>query len=178
MRQAELLGLRWRDVDRETGTITVRHQLATNEPERIFVELKTKSSRRTISLPPPVLDILRRHHIRQLEHRLQSGGKWQDHDLVFSRNHGLPYHPTEIRRHWKGVKAKAGIPEHVRFHDLRHSALTILATRGVPPRTLMGIAGHSTIAVTMQIYAHLDADNVRSSIDLMSDLYTDNKVSS
>lgn len=178
MRQAEILGLRWRDVDRETGTITIRHQLATNEPDRIFVELKTKSSRRTISLPPPVLDMLRRHHTRQLEQRLQSGGKWYDFDLVFSRNHGLPYHPTEVRRHWRKVKLTAGIPESVRFHDLRHSALTILASRGVPPRTLMGIAGHSTIAVTMQIYAHLDTDSVRSSIDLMSDLYTANKVSS
>ena len=69
------------------------------------------------------------------------------------------------------MKAEAGIPEHVRFHDLRHSALTILASRGTPVRTLMGIAGHSNLATTMQIYAHLDADNVRTSIDLMSDLY-------
>ncbi len=142
------------------------------------MELKTKSSRRTISLPPPVLEIVRRHYTRQIERRLLSGGMWRDLDLVFSAVDGRPYRPTEILVHWKGVKIKAGIPDHVRFHDLRHSALTILATRGVPPRTLMGIAGHSTIAVTMQIYAHLDADSVRSSIDLMSDLYEVNNASS
>ncbi len=178
MRQAELLGLRWRDVDRETGTINIRHQFAINEPRRMFVELKTKSSRRTITLAPPVLAILRRHHTNQLKRRLQAGGAWENHDLVFSGANGRPYQPTTLRKDWKIVKSTAGIPDHVRFHDLRHSALTILATRGVPPRTLMGIAGHSTIAVTMQIYAHLDADSVRTSLDLMSDLYEVKRVSS
>lgn len=178
MRQAELLGVRWRDVDRELGTIHVRHQLKVIDRAPAFVELKTKSSRRVITLAPPVLTILRKHHTRQLERRLLTGGAWQDHDLVFSVTNGRPYRPDEIRAHWKAVKVKAGVPAHVRFHDLRHSALTILATRGVAPRTLMGIAGHSTIAVTMQIYAHLDADNVRTSIDLMSDLYEVNNVSS
>jgi len=178
MRQAELLGLRWRDVDRDLGRINVRHQLKVINRAPSFVELKTKQSRRAITMPPPVLAILRKHHTHQLERRLQAGGEWQDHDLVFSFTNGRPYRPDEIRKHWRVVKATAGIPAPVRFHDLRHSALTILATRGVAPRTLMGIAGHSTIAVTMQIYAHLDADSVRTSIDLMSDLYEVNNVSS
>jgi integrase len=171
LRQAELLGLRWRDVDRDTGTVTVRYQLQRGAGAPTFVELKTRSSRRTITLPSSVQSILRAHYRRQLERRLQAGGAWRDNDLVFCDAHGNHLHPEEVRRHWIAAKERAGIPEHVRFHDLRHSALTILASRGVPLRTLMGIAGHSTIAVTMQIYAHLDADSVRESIELMSDLY-------
>jgi integrase len=172
LRQAELLGLRWRDVNRDTGTLTVRYQLQrySNPPE--FVELKTRHSRRTITLPPPVVSILRAHYRKQLERRLQAGDAWHDYDLMFAAANGRPYRPEELRANWKVIKAVADIPEHVRFHDLRHSALTILATRGVLPRTLMGIAGHATFAITMQIYAHLDADSVRESVDLMSDLYT------
>ncbi len=92
MRQGELLGLRWRDVDGETDTVNVRYQLAVHDPSTMLAELKTKSSRRTIS--PPVLDIVRRHHTRQLERRLQSGGAWHDHDIVFCRDYGLPITPT------------------------------------------------------------------------------------
>jgi integrase len=175
LRHAELLGLRWQDVDRESGTIAVRYQLQRGKGDPVFLELKTRSSRRTISLPPPVLAILRVHYRRQLERRLQAGPAWQDHDLVFSGPNGRQLRPDEIYASWNWVKRETGISAHVRFHDLRHTALTILATRGVPPRTLMGIAGHSTIAVTMQIYAHLDADSVRESINLMSDLYGEAK---
>jgi integrase len=178
LRHAELLGLRWRDVDREAGTITVKYQLQRGKGDPVFLELKTRSSRRTISLPPPVLTILRAHHRRQLERRLLAGPAWRDHDLVFCGPNGRQYRADEIYASWSRVKLATGIPTHVRFHDLRHTALTILATRGVPPRTLMGIAGHATIAVTMQIYAHLDVNSVRESIDLMSDLYEVNNVSS
>jgi len=170
LRQAELLGLRWGNIDREAGTVTVRHQLKIVDGEPTFAELKTKSSRRTITLAPSVLAILRNHYRRQLECRLRADG-WQDHQIVFSFANGRPLRPDEIRKHWKVVKERAGIPAHVRFHDLRHSALTIMASRGVPPGTLKHIAGHATIATTMQVYTHPDAENMRTATGLMGDLY-------
>jgi integrase len=171
LRQSELLGLRWRDVDREAGTLTIRHQLGRRSNPPAFVELKSRYSRRVVTLPPPALAILRAHYRRQLERRLLAWDTWQDYDLVFAKGAGGPYTTDQVRSHWHVLRAKAGLPEHVRFHDLRHSALTILAARGTDPRTLMGIAGHSDIATTMQIYAHLVPQNVRDSIDRMSDLY-------
>ncbi len=76
------------------------------------------------------------------------------------------------------MRKRAGLPETVRFHDLRHGALTMLAARGTPVRTLTGIAGHANSATTLGIYAHLDMDNVRTSVDLMADLYGAEKESS
>ncbi|MDQ3654045.1 MAG: site-specific integrase, partial [Chloroflexota bacterium] len=171
LRMAELLGLRWLDIDMDTGTIQVRHQLQVIDGTPQLVDLKTKSSRRTVPLAPPVLRILRAHRTRQIARRLQTGVPWAEAGFVFSWDRGGSISDTHLRNHWFAIRSKSGLPEHVRFHDLRHGALTILAARGTAPRTLMGIAGHSQIATTMQIYAHLDPADVRVATNLMSDLY-------
>ncbi len=171
LRMAELLGLQWIDVDMETGTIQVRHQLQVIDGGPKLVDLKTKSSRRTVPLAPPVLALLRRHRTRQIARRLETGVPWSEAGFVFAWDSGGSISDTHLRNHWFTVRDAAGLPKHVRFHDLRHGALTILASRGTAPRTLMGIAGHSQITTTMQVYAHLDADDVRTATGLMSDLY-------
>ncbi|MDQ3656086.1 MAG: site-specific integrase [Chloroflexota bacterium] len=171
LRLAELTGLRWLDVDMDNGLIQVRRQLKVIDGTPQLVDLKTKSSRRTVPLAPPVLRILRAHRTRQIAQRLVHGVPWSESGFVFAWQDGGSISESYVRKHWFTVRKAAGLPDRVRFHDLRHGALTIMAARGTAPRTLIGIAGHSQIVTTMQVYAHLDAENVRTATGLMSDLY-------
>jgi len=171
LRMAELLGLRWMDVDMDNGNIQVRRQLKVIDGTPQLVELKTKSSRRTVPLAPPVLRLLRTHRKAQIAQRLEHGVPWSESGFVFAYQDGRPISDSSLRNHWFTIRKAASLPDCVRFHDLRHGALTIMAARGTAPRTLMGIAGHSQIATTMQVYAHLDTESVRAATSLMSDLY-------
>jgi len=171
LRMSELLGLRWDDIDLDAGTIHVRHQLHVINKNVVLADLKSKNSRRSVPLVAPVASIVRAHRKRQIADHLAAGIPWPANRFLFAWPDGTPISASHLRRHWLRARADAGISDQVRFHDLRHTALTILATRGTAPRTLMGIAGHGSISVTMQVYAHLDAESVRSSVDLMHDLY-------
>jgi integrase len=172
LRMGELLGLRWNDVDLEHGTIQVRKQLQSIAGALTLVDLKSRSSRRSIALAGGVAAIVRRHRKRQIATQLGAGTRWSENGYVFAWPSGKPISDSYVREQWYEIRAAAGLPDHVRFHDLRHGAFTLLAARGTAPRTLMGIAGHATIATTMQIYAHLDAEDVRASVDRMGDLYS------
>jgi integrase len=170
LRMGELLGLTWADVDLEAAQIAVRHQLQVIDGVPQLVALKSRHSRRSVPIDP-ILAIVRGHRTRQIARRLADGVAWSEDGFVFAWPAGTPVSDSYLRKHWHQVRAAAGLPDRVRFHDLRHGALTILAARGTAPRTLMGIAGHATIATTMDVYAHLDADSARASVELMRDLY-------
>ena len=104
-------------------------------------------------MPDPVLSALKAQRARQAKDRLAAGSSWADNDLVFTTSLGTPIEPTNVTRHFYSVRDKAGLPS-VRFHDLRHTCLTLLLSLGTPPHITQAIAGHSHVDVTMMIYAH------------------------
>lgn len=146
-RQGELLGLTWRDVDLERGTITIRHALQ----RRQIVATKTEKSRRTVDLPEP--DTLRRHKLRQAEALLSIGKRQTEADFVFGDVTGEPLDGTTVTKRFQAIASRAGLSR-IRFHDLRHLTATILLERGVPPRVVMEVLGHSTITL-MNLYSHV-----------------------
>ena len=154
MRQAELLGLRWADVDLSGAVLHVRQQVYRLKGEWVFSEPKTAASRRTISLSGACVEALRSHRARQLEERLGVGAEWEDNDLVFSNRLGRPMAKENLLRgsFWPLLE-KAGLP-HVRFHDLRHSCASMLLAANVNPKVVQEMLGHSSIAVTMDTYSH------------------------
>lgn len=160
LRLGELLGLRWRDVDLDAGTLTVRQQLqwvATDgkrrEPD--FSEPKSKKSRRTIALPTAALGALKSHRARQAEERLRLGEAWQDYDLVFTTEVGTPLSPSNVRnRAFLPLLQRAGLPR-VRIHDLRHSAASLLIGAGESLKTVQEMLGHSSISLTADVYGHI-----------------------
>lgn len=154
LRQGELLGLRWRDVDLLEGTINVRHAMQRIDGALTFVEPKTALSRRTVTLPSSAVAALRTQRVRQNETRLLAGDRWQDWGLVFASTIGTPLNPSNVIHRLHTLLAAAGLPRQ-RFHDLRHCAASLLLAGGVAPRTIMGILGHSQISLTMNTYAHL-----------------------
>lgn len=154
LRQGEALGLRWEHVDLETAVLAVRQTLERGGPEPRFGEPKTERSRRTITMPGVVAAALRRHRKRQLEERLAAGARWVDSGLVFTSPIGTAVDRSGLQKAFKALLRKAGLPD-IRYHDLRHTAATLLLTQGVAARTIMETLGHSQISLTMNTYSHV-----------------------
>jgi integrase len=123
-------------------------------------ETKTERSRRTIALPESVARVLKTHRIRQLEQRLAAGSDWHETGLTFVTGRGTPIDPSEVARDFKRTLTHAKLPP-MRFHDLRHSAASLLLAQGAPLRAIMELLGHSTIALTANTYAHVMPEMMR-----------------
>lgn len=119
-----------------------------------FVEPKSVRSRRTIRMPQIVITALKAHRKRQREERMGLGSAWEDSGLVFTSPIGTPLDPRNVTREFQAMLKATGVSR-VRFHDLRHTAATLLLAQGVDPRTIMETLGHSQISLTMNTYAHV-----------------------
>jgi integrase len=162
MRQGELLGLRWDDVDLAGGTLTVRRALARAERGYALAETKTARSRRTLELAPAAVAALRRQRARSAELRLAAGAAWQDRDgLVFTDQVGRHVRPASVSHGFADALRRLGLP-HVRFHDLRHGAASLLLAQGVPLKVVSETLGHSGITITADTYGHLDREQRRA----------------
>jgi integrase len=148
MRQGELLGLKWEDVDLEARSIRVRQTLSTAMGGGVsFNPPKTAKSRRRIRLTELAVSSLRRHRRAQFEQRMRLAGLWKDYDLVFTTGVGTPMSRADlITRSFKPLLKKAGLPD-IRYHDLRHTCATLLLGKGVHAKLVQELLGHSTIAI-------------------------------
>lgn len=164
LRRGELLGLRWADVDLEAGTLEIAQALQRVRGELRFVRPKTRNSARTIPLPDVCRTALREHGKRQAGEVAEAGDEWHDSGLVFTTKVGTPIEPDNLRRSWEPLRRAAGL-EGVRFHDIRHTCVTLLLNLGIAPNTVMEIVGHSHIGVTMEIYAHASLEEKRKALE-------------
>ena len=154
MRRGEVMALRWQDVDLERATVQVRGSLQPTRDGPRIVEPKTAQSRRQVALTQRAVDAIRQHRVRQAEERLRAGPGWEDHDLVFPCGTGRPLNPTSLRRSFMPLVRRAGLPP-IRFHDLRHTAATLMLVQGVHPKVASEMLGHSNIAMTLDLYSHV-----------------------
>jgi integrase len=155
MRQGELLGLRWQDVDFTLGVASVQQTFYRRGGQKIFHEPKSPRSRRSVAVPPKLLEELRRFRERQAEHRRFFGRDYADHDLVFCQSNGRPLHAHNlVKRDFRPIINRAGLPR-IRFHDLRHTHATHLLRRGVHLKVVQERLGHSTPAFTLHVYSHV-----------------------
>lgn len=171
MRRGEMLALRWNDVDLERGTAFVRRTL--NKIARYGVienEAKTKASRRRIELSSVVVEALKRRRTQQEQIRLAAVDGWQDQDLVFCDEKGCPFVPNTLLSRYRKLLKQIGLPR-MRFHDLRHSAATILLAAGVHPKKVQELLGHSSIRITMDLYSHVVSSMQQDVADKMDDLF-------
>lgn len=171
LRQGEILGLRWSDVDLAGGTLTVRHALARIEGRLVLVEPKSATSRRIVPLPGFVRDGLVAHRARQGAEplRLSPAPKDPFGDLVFVSSRGTPLDGISVTRRFQRILAGAGLP-HQRFHDLRHACATLLLSQGVPARVVMETLGHSEISLTLNTYSHVMPSVGREAAERMDQL--------
>ena len=122
-------------------------------PEQL--RAKDKVSRRRIALSRVAVEALRDHRARQLPERLALGPAWADLDFVFPNTVGKPIDGVNLLpRDFRPLLARAGLPR-MRFHDLRHTAATLLLGRGINPKVVSEMLGHSHVSVTLGIYSHV-----------------------
>ena len=154
-REAELLGLKWQDVDFVHATMSIQRQAKRVKGKGIQLRaLKTKSSRRTIHIGEATLNLLRHHKVQQETRKLETGEAWQENDLIFPSSIGTPMDQSNLVAEFKAILEIAGLPE-IRFHDLRHTAASIMIKYLKDIFSISRTLGHSKPSTTMNIYGHL-----------------------
>jgi integrase len=143
MRRRELLGLTWEAVDLDEARLSVRQTLAWVDGCRRIQPPKTRASRRVIPLPDVVVVALREHRKRQDDERVAAGERWTDTGFVFTTRRGEPLSPYSVTKQWSTIRVKAGVPS-LRFHDLRHTAVSLLLALGVPRTSSARSSGTAT----------------------------------
>ena len=162
MRRGEVYGLRWQDVDLPGRCIFVRQTIQYDVSRGVFFkEPKNRHSRRQVAITPEDADVLRKHRQRQLEKRIQLGEVYQDHGLVFCQDDGNPTHPDTITKWFPRFMANNGLPR-LRFHDLRHTHVTLLIKAGVDIKTVSKRVGHASATMTLNNYGHVLPDQQES----------------
>lgn len=151
MRQGEILGLRWREIDFDNRQIRVKQIM--DFDGTIEQRVKTHEGYRTISISSFVLSELKKHRAVMLQEKLSSE-EYFDHDLVVCQKNGMPASKTNFHKFWKRQLRKSGVRE-IRFHDLRHTCASLLFSIGTHPKVVQELLGHSSIKITMDTYSHM-----------------------
>lgn len=172
MRLGELLGLKWTDLDWNKGCIRVQRQVQRVTGQgMVFNPPKTKAGRRAIQLGEETLQVLRRHLDQQRLDIATAGEKWQDFGLMFPSTIGTPQSPSNLLKEFKAMLKKAGV-RGIRFHDLRHTAASLMLNHRVPVLIVSKILGHSKPSTTLDIYGHLIPVMQDGVASLMDELVT------
>jgi len=175
MRRGELLGLRWQDIHFDTKSLQIQRTISRQRKKGIVEsEPKTSRGRRNIILPPFAIEALKEHRTRQLEVRLKVGSAWEESNFVFCNGHGGFLEPSQLHMMFRNLLKEADLPQ-IRFHDLRHSAATMMLTMGVHPKVVQELLGHSSISLTLDTYSHVLPSMQQEAMDKLDALFGGSK---
>jgi integrase len=154
LREGELLGLRWEDVNLERELLQVRRQLTRTRDGLSFTAPK-RGKARVVRLTDMAIAALEAHRIAQNEERTRAGSLWQETGLVFTSTIGTPVDVGNLTyRSFRPLLKRTDLPR-IRFHDLRHTCATLLLSKGTHPKIVQEMLGHANISMTMDTYTHV-----------------------
>lgn len=153
MRRAEILGLRWHDIDLEIGRLAIRQTLVAVGYELVTSSPKSHQAR-AVEIDDLTCRLLREHREGQLRDQAEWGTDYQDNDLVFSRENGSPIHPHTLSQAFERIVERSGLPK-ISLHGLRHTHATLGLAFGVHEKVVAERLGHQSVALTMKQYAHV-----------------------
>jgi integrase len=163
MRRSEVCGLRWKDIDFEKNTMHIRNTVTQNGKLLLEGEhTKTKSSKRVLSLVGWTVPYLKELYEKQKESGIQL-------DKVVAWPDGHYVRPDSLSRAFYKLLKRNGF-EKIRFHDLRHTAATILAESGLKPKHLQAFLGHSDVEMALNVYVHTPSDCVVEASQKMDEI--------
>jgi integrase len=154
LRRGEILGLRWKDLNFNANTVSIRKNLVLVNNKPILQEPKTQGSIRSITLPLVTIEALKKYKTLQDQEKHKIGSHYQDHHLIVATSLGTPVSPRNLLRSFKRIIEKANLPE-IRFHDLRHTHATLMLKQGEHPKVVSERLGHSSTRITLDIYSHV-----------------------
>jgi integrase len=169
MRQAELLGLRWRDVDLDMASISVSQVLYKRRGVCSFKEPKTTHSRRRIDIAPKLALYLKEYRAQCESYHWQLGTPLTLDDLVFMTPEGSPVDPSMLSHGFKMLTRQAGL-EGVRFHDCRHTWASLMLLRGVSPKVVSEMLGHASAGFTLDVYSHIINGMQKDAVALLDEV--------
>ena len=171
LRQGEALGLRWQDIDFESGTLTVSNQIQRINGVATFTRLKTNRSYRTLVLTDETLESLRIHKDLISKWQTYCGDKWINSNLVFPSVDGSARSSHVDYSEWQKALKLCGIEPH-RLHDARHTAATLMYSQGIGIETISRILGHSSSSITSRIYVHTALEPIQEAALSLNKLLT------
>jgi integrase len=155
LREGEILGLKWSDLDWKTKRLQVKRQLQRLKSEGlVLTEPKSAAGKRLIILSSATLTVLQKHLNLQQEEKMFAGENWQENDLIFPSTLGTPLDPSNMSKDFKDTLKMARLPN-IRFHDLRHTAASLMLLQGIHPKIVQERLGHSDISLTLNTYSHV-----------------------
>jgi len=170
MRRGELLGLKWACIDWKKCRIEVKYNLIAGEKGKAVLQDSTKSGRsRTIEVSPKIMQVLADHRLYEQQKILSLGVRGKTQDLVFTSDRGTPITPDTIDRQFYRFIKEAGL-RRIRFHDLRHTAATLMLEEGADVKTVAEYLGHVDPSVLLNIYSHITARMQKKAAETMEDL--------
>jgi integrase len=169
LREGELLGLRWEDVNLERGLLQVRQQLTRTRDGLSFTAPK-RGKARVVRLTDMAIAALKAHREAQNEERARAGSLWEETSLVFTSTIGTPVDVGNLTyRSFRPLLKRTNLPR-IRFHDLRHTCATLLLSKGTHPKIVQEMLGHANISMTMDTYSHVLPDMQEKAVSAMDDV--------
>ncbi|MCP3029019.1 site-specific integrase [Halobacillus sp. A5] len=153
MRQGEILGLRWKDIDFDKKLLMIRQTLVPGA-KKLKSGAKSRAGTRTISLPDKAVIKLQKYKKRMDIEKQLAADIFQDNDLVVCTGLGTPINSSNLRRTFHRLIEEAQVKP-IRFHDLRHTHATVLLLQNVNPKIVSERLGHADVRLTLDTYSHL-----------------------
>ena len=160
-RRGETLGLKWSDINFETGELKIQRSLKEHRVKqkdgswKTHIgedDVKTRNSRRTLTLGALTLKVLKAERHKQQLQKMVAGNVWQETDYVFTNDIGGPLNPNGVSKRFSKLLKNLGC-RHIRFHDMRHTTAVLLLTAATPLEEVSQLLGHSSIGITKDTYA-------------------------
>jgi integrase len=167
VRRGEALALQWSGVDLDRAEVRVRGSLVRRDGQLVVSATKTAKSRRTVSLSPAMVELLRTQKAAQAAERLAAGPEWLDGDYVFTAPSGGPVDPNNLSRTVRELGEAVGLGQ-IGPHTLRHSYATAALLAGASVHVVSRNLGHSSATLTLDIYAHVSDQASRDSAQAVS----------
>ena len=153
MRRGEILGLRWRSIEFDTGTLVVRESLSQTKEGLSFKAPKSGKSR-TVALPSLAVTALQTHKAEQARKRLSLGTGYNSQDLVFAKPDGEPWEPNSFTNAFTAFVLVKKLPR-MSFHSMRHTHATLLLKQGIHPKVVSERLGHAKVGIMLDTYSHV-----------------------